>query len=316
MGQIHLTFLQTLENVRVDDNISDVSKKREHKYEQTGRDWMLNDKTIAFLGAGSMAEAMISGIVKTKKIPFQQIIVSNRSNEERLLQLIKNYRICGINKDDLNFENIDIIVLAMKPKDAETALQSIRDSLQPNQLILSVLAGVSTSFIESILPAGQQVIRVMPNTSSMIGESATAISPGTHTSQKSHAIAKELLQCIGEVYVIPEEEMDIFTGIAGSGPAYFYYLMEHMENEGLRGGLSPKILRQIIAQTLVGAAKMIQEKDETPATLRKNVTSPNGTTAAGLAALELHGGGKAIAQAIKQAANRSKEISFGAGVIG
>jgi pyrroline-5-carboxylate reductase len=103
--------------------------------------------------------------------------------------------------------------------------------------------------------------------------------------------------------------MDIFTGIAGSGPAYFYYLMEHMEKEGLKCGLHAETTRQIIAQTILGAAKMIQENDETPTILRENVTSPNGTTAAGLAALALHGGGKAITQAIKHATNRSQEMS-------
>ena len=120
---------------------------------------------------------------------------------------------------------------------------------------------------------------------------------------------KELLECIGEVFVIPEKAMDIFTGIAGSGPAYFYYLMEHMEKEGMKGGLTEDTLRQIIAQTMLGAAKMIQEQGETPTVLRENVTSPNGTTAAGLDALEEYGGGIAISEAIKQATNRSKEIS-------
>ena len=132
-----------------------------------------------------MAEAMISGIVNAEKIPLKQIIVSNRSNKERLQQLEKTYGINGVTKENLNFENIDMIVLAMKPKDAETALQSIRDSLQPHQLVLSVLAGITTSFIEQHLPSGQQVIRVMPNTSSMVRESATAISSGKYTSEQN-----------------------------------------------------------------------------------------------------------------------------------
>jgi len=271
---------------------------------------MLNNKTIAFIGAGSMAEAMISGIVNTGKIPLNQIIVSNRSNKERLQQIEKAYGINGVVKENLDFDNIDIIVLAMKPKDAETALQSIQDLLQPHQLILSVLAGITTSFIEQNVPSGQQVIRVMPNTSSMIGESATAISSGKLTSEQNMQMTNELLESIGKVYTIPEEQMDIFTGIAGSGPAYFYYLMEHMEKAGIDGGLKEETARQIIAQTLLGAAKMIQEQGETPSILRKNVTSPNGTTAAGLVALEMHGGGIAISEAINQAANRSKEISL------
>jgi pyrroline-5-carboxylate reductase len=284
---------------------------------------MLGKKTIAFIGAGSMAEAMISGIVQSKKMPPKNIMVTNRSNHHRLKELQKKYGITGVKRDNLDLNNIDIIVLAIKPKDAETSLQSFSDSLKPNHLILSVLAGISTSFIEKNVPYGQHVIRVMPNTSSMIGESATAISPGNHTSVQNISLAEELLQCIGEVYEIPEEKMDIFTGIAGSGPAYFYYLMEHMEKEAQKSGLNSQIIRKIIAQTVVGAAKMIQEQGTSPEVLRENVTSPNGTTAAGLEALKGHGGGKAITEAIKRAAKRSKEISLqleknelGTGVIG
>jgi pyrroline-5-carboxylate reductase len=284
---------------------------------------MLGKKKIAFIGAGSMAEAMISGIISSKKILPNNIIVTNRSNKQRLLELQRKYGITGVNRENLNLENISIIVLAMKPKDAETSLHSIFNTLKPNQLILSVLAGISTKFIEQHAPFRQPVIRVMPNTSSMIGESATAISAGKFTSTQNITLAEELLHCIGEVYVIPEEKMDIFTGIAGSGPAYFYYLMEHMEKEGQKAGLNSQITRKIIAQTIMGAAKMIQEQGSSPEILRENVTSPNGTTAAGLHALSSFGGGKAIAEAIKQAAKRSKEISLqlekpklGTGVIG
>ena len=201
-----------------------------------------------------------------------------------------------------------MIILAMKPKNAEDALQSIQNYIQPQQLILSVLAGISTSFIEQFLPSEQQVIRVMPNTSSMIGESATAISSGSYTTKQNVQLAKVLFQCIGEVYIIEEEKMDIFTGIAGSGPAYVYYLMEHMEKVGIQAGLPEQTAREIIAQTILGAAKMVQEQDENPTILRKNVTSPNGTTAAGLQALETNGGGKAISEAVKQATERSKSL--------
>ncbi|MDZ5472989.1 pyrroline-5-carboxylate reductase [Bacillus sp. 31A1R] len=269
---------------------------------------MLKNKVIAFLGAGSMAEAMIAGIVNGGKVPSDQIIVSNKSNQTRLSELQMGYNIQGVQKDLVPYKEIDIFVLAMKPKDAEIALSSLKTHINPNQLILSVLAGISTSFMEGHLHPTQQVIRVMPNTSSMIGESATALSPGAHTTEENISIAKELLECIGEVFIIPEEKMDIFTGIAGSGPAYFYYLMEHMEKAGTDAGLDSETTRQIIAQTIVGAAKMVQEQEETPSELRENVTSPNGTTAAGLEALKQHGGGKAISQAIHHAANRSKEI--------
>lgn len=270
---------------------------------------MLKNKNIVFLGAGSMAEAMIAGIVSGNKIPKEQIFVTNKTNETRLKELENGYGIKGIKRDDLDLNKMDIIILAMKPKDAETVLLSIKNEIQPQQLVISVLAGITTSFMESHLQNGQQVIRVMPNTSSMIGESATAISAGSYTTKNEITITTDLLSCIGKVFEIDEAQMDIFTGIAGSGPAYFYYLMEHMERAGKEGGLDIETTREIMAQTILGAAKMIMEQDETPKQLRENVTSPNGTTAAGLEALAKHGGGKAISQAIKQASYRSNEIS-------
>ena len=270
---------------------------------------MIKNKTIAFLGAGSMAEAMISGIVYSRKVPPSQITVSNHRNKERLKTLKAKYNIHGISNEQLQIVRHDIILLAMKPKDAEDAIQSIAPLLQPNQLVVSVIAGLQTSIIEGLLPSGQQVIRVMPNTSSMIGESATALSSGKHTTQQNMEMTKELFQCIGEVVIIAEDQMDIFTGIAGSGPAYLYYLMEHMEKVGIEAGLPEKVTREIIAQTFLGAAKMVQDQDLSPTILRKNVTSPNGTTAAGLQALSENGGGKAISEAIKQAAQCSKLMS-------
>ncbi|KKI94000.1 pyrroline-5-carboxylate reductase [Bacillus sp. SA1-12] len=270
---------------------------------------MLNNKTIAFLGAGSMAEAMISGMVKSGKVQSEQIIATNRSNEERLAYLQAKYGIKAMKHKNLQFDQIDIFVLAMKPKDVDKALNDIKSHIRPNQLILSVLAGITTSYLEKNLHKGQQVVRVMPNTSSMIGESATAISPGLETADENIKLTESMLTCIGEVFKIDEKDMDIFTGLAGSGPAYFYYLMEHMEQQGVLAGLDIAATRQIIAQTIVGAAKMIQEQDQSPAVLRGNVTSPNGTTAAGLAALDENGGGNAIAQAVEHAAKRSKQIS-------
>ncbi|QGQ46451.1 pyrroline-5-carboxylate reductase [Metabacillus sediminilitoris] len=270
---------------------------------------MLHDKTIAFLGAGSMAEAMISGLVKSEKMKANQIFVTNRSNHKRLGALEKTYGINGVNQKELKLDQIDVFILAMKPKDVDGALDHIRDRIKPHQLIMSVLAGITTSYLEQNLHYGQQIVRVMPNTSSTIGESATAISPGQETANKNIKLTKELFKCIGKVYEIEEKNMDIFTGLAGSGPAYFYYLMEHMEQEGVHAGLDAETTRQIIAQTIVGAAKMIQDQDKTPTVLREKVTSPNGTTAAGLNALEVHGGGIAISKAVEHATKRSKEIS-------
>lgn len=252
---------------------------------------------------------MISGIVESGKIDPNNLIVTNRSNHTRLNEMKEKYGVQAIAKDKLDAESIDVFILAMKPKDIESVLTDWKDRIGPDQLLISVLAGISTSFMEEMLNDRQQVIRVMPNTSSMLRESATAISPGKHAAMDNVLMTKELMNCIGEAFIIDEDKMDIFTGIAGSGPAYFYNLMEHIEETGKQAGLDRETARKIGAQTILGAAKMILEQDETPTELRENVTSPNGTTAAGLKALDENGGGEAISAAIKGAASRSKEIS-------
>ncbi|MBG9654075.1 pyrroline-5-carboxylate reductase [Cytobacillus firmus] len=270
---------------------------------------MLANKTIAFLGAGSMAESMISGVITAEKMSPERVFVTNRSNADRLKEIHDQYGVCAMPQNELPFEEIDLFILAMKPKGAEEALRSIKDKLYPGQVILSVLAGITTEFMEEHLNPGQQVVRVMPNTSSMIQESATAVVAGKNTSMANVEMVKELLECMGEVYIIDEDQMDVFTGLAGSGPAYFYYLMENMEQVGVQNGMDEKTVRKIVAQTIFGAAKMVLEKEEAPTSLREKVTSPNGTTASGLEALRRYNGGEAITQAVEHAAKRSKEIS-------
>ena len=270
---------------------------------------MLKGKTVAFIGAGSMAEAMIAGAIQAKKLPSNQIIVTNNNNNNRLQELETKYDVGTVQKEQLPYKDIDLFILAMKPKGAREALVSLKEKITPNQVIISVLAGITTEFMEHYLQAGQQVIRVMPNTSSMVQQSATALACGQYTKPENIEVVKELLQCMGKVFVIEEEQMDLFTGIAGSGPAYFYYLMEHMESVGLQNGIPKELIREIVSQTVYGAAKMVMETGTSPTILRENVTSPNGTTASGLKALADYKGGEAISQAIKHAASRSQQIS-------
>lgn len=270
---------------------------------------MYRNKTIAFLGAGSMATSMISGILRNGKISADRIYVTNKGNEQRLEQIKSTYGVKGVSKEQFPYEDIDLFILAMKPKGAAEALSVLKDKLNPEQVVVSVLAGVTTSFMEEHLNKGQQVVRVMPNTSSTVQESATAITPGTNTRRETIQVVKALLECIGKVFIIEEEQMDIFTGIAGSGPAYFYYLMEQMELTGKLNGINEKMVREIVAQTVYGAAKMVMNKGESPTVLRENVTSPNGTTESGLKALKMFNGGEALSQAINHATRRSKELS-------
>jgi pyrroline-5-carboxylate reductase len=265
-------------------------------------------RNITFIGAGSMAEAMISGLINKEGISPEQITAANHTNIERRLELIDKYEINAVSFEDVTLNNTDVIILAVKPKQAELVLQQLKPNLQDHHIVLSVLAGISTGYIEEIISKELPVIRVMPNTSSMIGESITGISAGKYVNDSHLDLAQELSEAIGKVKVISEKHMDVFTGIAGSGPAYFYYLLEHMEEVAVEKGLDRKLARDIAAQTLYGASKMVIETNDSPADLRKKVTSPNGTTAAGLLALDENGGGKAIEAAVENAAERSKTL--------
>ncbi|EIT86797.1 pyrroline-5-carboxylate reductase [Fictibacillus macauensis ZFHKF-1] len=270
---------------------------------------MLQKKKVLFIGAGSMAEAIAAGIVQQNKVPPNHITMTNKQDEQRRVQLMKDYHVISLPIEETEVQEADLIVLAMKPKDAASAIAALAPKLLPHQLLLSVIAGVTTTFLEGMLPLEQPVIRVMPNTSSTIGESITALTPGVAVSADHLQLARTLFESIGGVTVINEQQMDVFTGIAGSGPAYIYYVLEHMEETAKQEGIPPELAREIVAQTVLGASKMVLETKTSPRTLRKKVTSPNGTTAAGVDALKQHGAGMAFTEAILRAKNRSTAIA-------
>ncbi|MGE6260767.1 pyrroline-5-carboxylate reductase [Heyndrickxia sporothermodurans] len=268
---------------------------------------MLHNQKVLFIGAGPMAEAIISGLIQSSMIPANDIYVQNKSNYNRLKELQSKFKI-NIYDNQYQLAEFDLIVLAVQPKNIVEILEKLNHSIHSNQLILSVITSVPLNYYEEKL-VNQPVIRVMPNTSSMIGESATAISIGNNVSESQLEWAKMLLRSIGEVYVIPDQYMDIFTGIAGSGPAYFYYFMEQMEQVGIEGGLSEQQIRSIVSQIVLGAAKMVLSKLGSPEELRKNVAAPNGPTEAGLLALKQFGGDRAIKEAVKSTTKRSIEMN-------
>lgn len=256
-----------------------------------------------------MAEGMIAGMQASGSLQNERIYVTNRTNVERLQELQERYGITSIPQEQVDWHGMDVIILAMKPKDMTAALIDLQEKVRRGQLIISVAAGIQNEQIEHYLPDNQPVVRIMPNTSSTIGESATAIAPGRYVSIEQLALVEELVRTFGEAFVIEENQMDVFTGMAGSGPAYFYKLMEHFEETGVAAGFDQETARKIGTQTMLGAARMLLETQEEPARLRKKVTSPNGTTAAGLEALNEAGAGEAMTKAILSAAERSNEIS-------
>ena len=263
---------------------------------------------IGFLGAGSIVEAMLSGILKKGLLSPDRLLVSNRNNRERLAQLADCY---GVNftQDKLEVaRSSDILILAIKPKDAAEALRELRGVVHSGQLIISVVTGVSTTLIGEWLGVNCPIVRTMPNTSSAVGLSATGLAANSFVTDDQLQQAIRLFEAIGTVYEVAEEELDIITGLSGSGPAYIYYLVEAMMAAGATAGLDREMARQLTLQTVIGAAHMLLDTRAEPAILRQQVTSPGGTTQAGLEVLEAYQFQQGVTAAILRATERSREM--------
>lgn len=263
---------------------------------------------VAFIGAGSMAEAIISGMINSNFIQADKVFVTNRANQERLKELHNHYQIQCTHDKEKVLEAADIIILSMKPADVESGIDPIKRYIKPNQLIISVIAGISTDYLSSLIGKNIPIIRVMPNTSASIGFSATALSKGQNVSDHHIKMAESLLQTIGTTVIVAEEDMHTVTAISGSGPAYVYYLVEAMEKAAVEAGLDQNIAKSLISQTILGAGEMLQQSGESASTLRKRITSPAGTTEAGIKTLARYEFEKAIIECVKSASNRSVEL--------
>jgi pyrroline-5-carboxylate reductase len=271
----------------------------------------LAQRTICFIGAGSMAEAIIRGLLGQAKVPPERIIAMNRSNPHRLQELRQNYRIRTVSEAEAKREALqeaDIVFLAVKPKDAEAALRDIRESVRPEQLIISVIAGLSIAGLARLLPEGAPIVRTMPNTSSTIGLGATGLSASEHVSEAQRKLAVEIFESVGIVRQVEEAQLDLVTGLSGSGPAYVYYLIEAMAAAGAEGGLATEAARELAVQTVLGAAQMVRQTGEDPAELRRKVTSPGGTTQAALELLDREGVAESVKRAVHRAAERAREL--------
>jgi pyrroline-5-carboxylate reductase len=201
----------------------------------------------------------------------------------------------------------DIVVVAVKPDDVVTALESAAPALGDDTMILSIAAGVTLSTLEAAVP-GRAVVRAMPNTPAIVREGAAAIAAGTHATDVHLALAERVLGAVGVVVRLPEKQLDAVTGLSGSGPAYVFLLAESLIEAGVLVGLPRDASRDLVTQTLLGSARLLAAGDETPESLRAAVTSPGGTTAAGLAELEARGFRAAVLGAVRVATERSRAL--------
>ena len=265
-------------------------------------------KKLTIIGAGSMSEALLSGIIESRLLTGQDIWVTNRSNQEKLQKLQKQY---GVNYTyDLTelFLDADVVILAMKPKDAASALQLISPYLNDNMLIISVMAGISINSMKMLTNPNLAFVRAMPNTSAAVGKSATAFAVNGNVTEQQKQMAQIMFETVGLATLVKEEQLDAVTGLSGSGPAYIYYLIEAMEKSAVEIGLDQGVAQQLIVQTLQGAAEMVSKSTKQPRQLRLEVTSPGGTTEAGIGILESHNVQEAFIACIKEAAAQSKRM--------
>jgi pyrroline-5-carboxylate reductase len=271
----------------------------------------LSERTICFIGAGSMSEAIVRGLTKLNRVNPDQITMTNRGNQERLLELYTAYGVNQTVNEEQRIQAIttaDIIVLAMKPKDAADAIRMYGPLLRTDQLLISVIAGLSIPSIEKLADISLPIVRCMPNTSSTIGLGATGISFSNRVSADERRLAREIFESTGIVCEVEEAALDIVTGVSGSGPAYIYYVMEAMIAGGIAGGLDQSTAQLLTVQTVLGAANMVLQTKENPADLRKKVTSPGGTTQAALELMSANGVSEHISNAVLRAAERAGEL--------
>ena len=262
---------------------------------------------IVFVGAGSMAEAIIRGLTKEKHIPSSNIYVMNRSDVRQLEYLQQTYDVQLVCEQKIALQNADYVFLAMKPKDAKEALTGIASYLKADATIISVIAGVSIQTLENYL-GKRPIARVMPNTSAAVGMSASAVSWNEAVSSMAQQTILTILKSIGTVKTVKEDDLHIVTALAGSGPAYLYYFAEHFEAAAMKHGLSKLDARDLFVQTMEGAAQMLKSSDGEPAELRRKVTSPGGTTEAGVEQLVDHHVNEAIFACIDAAQQKSRVL--------
>lgn len=273
----------------------------------TAREQIEIRETLGFVGGGQMAEALINGLLSKEFLKPGQIKVSDLSKDRRN-HLREAF---GINTTSENKEAVKeskIIILAVKPQVMSIVIEDIGPVVSSNHLVVSIAAGITVHSLEKRLPEGIRVVRVMPNTPALVQAGAAALCKGSSASQGDLDIVRQILEAVGKAVVVPEAFMDAVTGLSGSGPAYVFTFIEGLIDAGVREGLSRTVAQELVVQTVLGAALMCQNTGKHPAELTAMVTSPGGTTVAGLHVLERAALRGILLDAVRAATERSREL--------
>jgi pyrroline-5-carboxylate reductase len=266
---------------------------------------------LLVVGGGQMGEALVTGLLRTGWAPPEALVVVETDPARRAEWAGRHsgVRVIGDVAEGATGpagDRPDGAIVAVKPGDAPAACESIRSAKA--RRVLSVAAGVRLASLEGWLVEPVPVVRAMPNTPALVGYGAAAIAGGRTAGAEDLAWAQSILEAVGTVVTVPETALDAVTGLSGSGPAYIFLVAEALVDAGVLVGLTRAMARQLVVQTLVGSARLLEETGDEPATLRAAVTSPGGTTAAGLRVLEAAGLRSAVLEAVSAATQRSREL--------
>lgn len=269
---------------------------------------VLHGLKIGCLGGGAMGEALLTGVIEAGLVSPRDVFVTDVRNE-RTGYLKEKLGVNAAADNRRAASGADILILAVKPQVVASLLEEIAPDLVPEKSVISIAAGINTGFIEKFFDLPVPVVRVMPNTPCLVGAGASAVSPGKHA-QKAHLDqAMAIFSAAGRAEVVPEQLLDVVTGLSGSGPAYMYLILEGLVDGAVRLGLPRSTALLLCAQTMLGAARMVLETGQHPAMLKDMVTTPGGTTIAGLFALEEGGMRGLLMEAVEAATRRSQELS-------
>ncbi len=267
----------------------------------------LKKKKIAILGAGNMGEALAKGLLRAGKMTADALTCTD-ARAERREEIGKRYGVQVTADNRAAAAQADVVVLAVKPQVIDVLLEEIAPAVDARKLVISIAAGVPIAAIARKLGAGVRIVRTMPNTPALVGAGATALARGPHATDADLEQALSLFEAVGVAVVVEEHHLDAVTGLSGSGPAFVFMAIEALADGGVKVGLARPVAMALAAQAVMGSAKLVLETGEHPGRLKDQVTSPGGTSIAGVHALEQHGFRAALIAAVEAATRRSKEL--------
>ncbi|HPL63408.1 MAG TPA: pyrroline-5-carboxylate reductase [Syntrophales bacterium] len=271
---------------------------------------MLKKKKLVVIGGGKMGE-VITGAVVGRQLAAAQNVTVTDVVAERLKYLKGKFGVVATADNKASVKKADVVILAVKPQSMAEVLQGISGEVTADKLLITIAAGIPIKFIMDQLGKSARVIRVMPNTPALIGEGAAALAKGGNATDEDLELAKHIFDSVGITVVVKEDLMDAVTGLSGSGPAYVFTIIDALSDGGVLMGLSRDVAVKLSAQTLLGAARLCLQSGKHPGELRDMVTSPGGTTIAGLKAMEEGALRSALIRAVEAATLRSKELGKG-----